>query len=326
MQKIRYVVALGIPLLALLSFTLVTAWTGPTAPPPGNNVAAPINVGTTDQVKNGGLGVNSLAVFGNSLFGGSTGSIAYLNFGTTVGELGYGIRDNGGLLEFKNSGGSWQSIQNILWTLCGGDCGGGGGGTPVSFSVNRGGTNQAVTPWTKIIWTNEDFDINNNFANSRFTPTVPGKYIFQLTAGCNTTTSICEVAIYKNGVNVADSWGGAVGGNYASGHVSVMLDMNGTTDYIETFVNGGNSTAVFGSIYQTNFSGALLSAQSAGDGVWTSSGNDTYNTNTGNVGIGTASSRAETRRCRYSECKRRLHPKFRCPSQDKRSFDRALDA
>ena len=79
MQKARYVVALGIPLLALLSFTLVTAWTGPTAAPPGNNVAAPINVGTTDQVKSGGLGLNSLAVFGNSLFGGSTGSNAYRN-------------------------------------------------------------------------------------------------------------------------------------------------------------------------------------------------------------------------------------------------------
>ena len=68
MQKARYIAALGIPLLALLSFTLVTAWTGPTAVPPGNNVSAPINVGTTDQLKKAGLGVYSLAVFGNSSF------------------------------------------------------------------------------------------------------------------------------------------------------------------------------------------------------------------------------------------------------------------
>ena len=266
MKKARYVVALGIPLFALLSFTLVAAWTDPTDAPPNGNVAAPINVGTTGQVKNGGLGVNTLTVFGNSLFGGSTGSNAYLNFGADSGEPGYGIRDNDGTLEFKNDGGTWQSIQNILWGLCGGSCGSGGGGIPVAFSVNRGGTNQAVTPWTKIIWTNEDFDMNNNFANSRFTPTVPGKYIFQLTAGCNTTTSICEVGIYKNGVLVADSWGGAVGGNYASGHVSIILDMNGTTDYVETYVNGGNSTAIFGSTASTNFSGALLSPQSGGGG------------------------------------------------------------
>ena len=86
MQKARYVAALGIPLLAFLSFTLVAAWTGPTQAPPDGNVAAPINVGTTGQVKNGGLGVNTLTVFGNSLFGGSTGSNAYLNFGATAGK------------------------------------------------------------------------------------------------------------------------------------------------------------------------------------------------------------------------------------------------
>ena len=119
MQKARYVAALGIPLLALLSFTLAAAWSGPTAPPPGNNVAAPINVGTTGQVKDGALGVNSLTVFGNSLFGGSTGSNAYLNFGPTYGSSGYGIRDNAGLLEFKNSGGSWASLQSIIFTLGG---------------------------------------------------------------------------------------------------------------------------------------------------------------------------------------------------------------
>lgn len=33
------------------------AWTGPTAPPPGSNTPAPVNVGTTNQVKTGGLGV-----------------------------------------------------------------------------------------------------------------------------------------------------------------------------------------------------------------------------------------------------------------------------
>ena len=52
---------------------------------------------------------------------------------------GYGIRDADGTIEFKDESGSWSSIQNTLYTLCGGDCGG-GGGTPVAFSVNKGGT------------------------------------------------------------------------------------------------------------------------------------------------------------------------------------------
>ena len=125
MQKARYVAALGIPLLALLSFTLVAAWSGPPSSPPNGNVAPPINVGATDQVKDGKIGVGGLVVFGNSLFGGSANSNAYLNFGATSGSSGYGIRDNNGLIEFKNSSSTWQSIQSILWTLCGGTCGNG---------------------------------------------------------------------------------------------------------------------------------------------------------------------------------------------------------
>ena len=105
---------------AVLPMSVVSAWIGPTQSPPAGNVAAPINVGTTAQVKNGGLGVNTLTVFGNSLFGGSTGSNAYLNFGATGGTNGYGIRDNAGLLEFKNSGGSWSSLQSTIFNLVGG--------------------------------------------------------------------------------------------------------------------------------------------------------------------------------------------------------------
>lgn len=51
----------------------VFAWTGPTGAPPNNNVSAPVNVGTVDQVKNSGLSVNTLAVFGRTGITGNTG-------------------------------------------------------------------------------------------------------------------------------------------------------------------------------------------------------------------------------------------------------------
>lgn len=140
MQKIRYVVALGISLLALLSFTLVAAWTDPTEAPPNGNVAAPINVGSIAQVKNGGLGVNTLTVFGNSLFGGSAGSNAYLNFGDTSGDSGYGIRDNAGTLEFKNDGGDWYSLQTIVYDLAGGGSVSGSGTTNYIPSYSNSST------------------------------------------------------------------------------------------------------------------------------------------------------------------------------------------
>jgi hypothetical protein len=127
--------------------------------------------------------------------------------------------------------------------------------------VNKGGVNQAVKPalWTMLTWPNEDFDTNNNFANSRFTPTVPGKYIFELTAECIFTTSTCQVGIYKNGVMVTTSWGEVVSGNSASGHASIILDMNGTTDFVEAYVYTGDYASISGDPIYTNFSGALLS-------------------------------------------------------------------
>ena len=98
---------------------VASAWTAPTATPPNNNVAAPINVGASSQVKNGNIGVNGLAVFGNTLLGGSAGSNAYLNWGATAGSSGYGIRDNAGNLEFKNSGGTWSTLQTLVYNLGG---------------------------------------------------------------------------------------------------------------------------------------------------------------------------------------------------------------
>jgi Chaperone of endosialidase len=109
-----------LPLLAitgiLLSAVVAQAWTGPSATAPGNNVAAPINVGVTTQTKAGLMGVNSLAVFGDTLLAANS----YINWGLTAGSGGYGIRDNAGILEFKqSSAGSWQTMQAFVAGLVG---------------------------------------------------------------------------------------------------------------------------------------------------------------------------------------------------------------
>src|SRR3989344_6996047 len=53
--------------MILLAASLLQAWTGPTAAPTGNNIAAPVNVGTADQVKDGGLSVNGLRAYGTTI-------------------------------------------------------------------------------------------------------------------------------------------------------------------------------------------------------------------------------------------------------------------
>lgn len=57
------------------------------------------------------------------------GSNKYLNFNAVVGSSGYGIRDNAGVMEFKDSGGAWASFGT-----------GGGGYTNLTEFV-------AQTPW-----------------------------------------------------------------------------------------------------------------------------------------------------------------------------------
>jgi hypothetical protein len=97
----------GFVLAAALFITtsVLIAWSGPTSAPPNGNVAAPVNVGDTDQVKNAGLSVNALAVFGNVILSGVS---RYLNFGATAGSAGYGFRDNSGTMEVKDSSGAWS--------------------------------------------------------------------------------------------------------------------------------------------------------------------------------------------------------------------------
>jgi hypothetical protein len=44
------------------------------------------------------------------------GTDKYVNFGVTVGDSGYGFRDNAGSLEYKNSGGGWISFSSVFTT------------------------------------------------------------------------------------------------------------------------------------------------------------------------------------------------------------------
>lgn len=62
----------------------------------------------------------------------------YLNFGTASGETGYGIRDNGGSLEIKNSGGSWVGFS--------------GSGINRSVVVTSGNTNAGNTASTDYVY------------------------------------------------------------------------------------------------------------------------------------------------------------------------------
>jgi len=117
-------------------------------------------------------------------------------------------------------------------------------GTPVAstgpaFSAYASGTQSIpASAVTKITFNSELFDTNNNFASSRFTPTVPGYY--QVQTQIQFTTGAAGAYrlygwIYKNGSSDSFYEANPVGSLYCSLLISNVIYMNGTTDYLEVF-------------------------------------------------------------------------------------------
>jgi hypothetical protein len=87
---------------------------------PYNNGSGYSNLLLVPQSGNVGIGTTSpnhkLDVNGNIGLAASS----YINFGATDGTSGYGIFDNGGTLQYKNSGGSWTNLSGgTQWTTTG---------------------------------------------------------------------------------------------------------------------------------------------------------------------------------------------------------------
>jgi len=121
---------------------------------------------------------------------------------------------------------------------------------------------------TKIQYNTESLDTDGYYDNStnyRFTPLVSGKYFVYLSnsdlASSNTNLVTAYNYIYKNGSVVSYTSQGNAGsyGRRASPYVSSIIDMNGTTDYLEGFAHIDISTgtaSVEGGSARRSFFGA----------------------------------------------------------------------
>jgi hypothetical protein len=118
-------------------------------------------------------------------------------------------------------------------------------GTGPAFSAYQPSASvQSITNsvWTKINFQSEEFDTNNNFASSRFTPTVAGYYQLGSVINCNFGSTQALVSFYKNGseflrgINIQT--GTAGGGCFG------LMYLNGSTDYVEVYL----LTSVSGSL------------------------------------------------------------------------------
>jgi len=158
---------------------LFAAWTGPTQAPPAGNTSAPVHIGTTNQVKDGGLSLNALSVFGGGYFQGS--------------------------VQIGDSGSSPQE-GTIRWT--GADFQGYMGGVWVSLT----GAGLACTSFTYSDW-------GECQSNSTQTRTVTSSTPDGCVGGNPVTTQSCTYVqpLYIQCANVGGSWIDSQGACYLAG-------------------------------------------------------------------------------------------------------------
>jgi len=105
--------------------------------------------------------------------------------------------------------------------------------------------------FTKVTFTQEDWDTNGNFSSSTFTPTVEGYYHYDTTVRINgTNISQIIVLAYKNGVaykRLFDEQYATPISTPVMVSSSDMVAMNGSTDTLEIYVwvNGTNPTVSY---------------------------------------------------------------------------------
>jgi hypothetical protein len=136
-------------------------------------------------------------------------------------------------------------------------------GTGPAFSVyNSSPQSLTVDTLNKITFNTELFDTNNNFASSRFTPTVAGYYQFNCGVRCdanplvalhvqvraNNTTSVAQGSFTNTGLAAFMS------------SCSGLAYLNGTTDYVEVYCYSGTSASTNPGIGLVYFQGVMVRA------------------------------------------------------------------
>jgi hypothetical protein len=167
--------------------------------------------------------------------------------------------DNSGVLQLASGTGNLVTVPSVTGTAMV------SGNMPAFSATNNAVQSISGSTYTKVLFQTEVFDTNNNFASSRFTPTVAGYYQINATLYHNwgTAGSVASTIIYKNGVidTAFASRYGSNTGPWGSITTSTLLYLNGSTDYVEVYAwsnNGSPSIETSNAANTTTFSGCLV--------------------------------------------------------------------
>jgi len=140
------------------------------------------------------------------------------------------------------------------------------GNGPAFSAYLNSNQNFTASTFTKVTLDVEDFDTNNNFSSSRFTPTVAGYYQISWNVQLsNTSTTWAHFisSLYKNGSEFKRTQLNLTTGAVNNGSLgaSCLVYLNGSTDYVETYAYttaGGTPQIVGGNNYWTWMTGSLV--------------------------------------------------------------------
>lgn len=176
-----------------------------------------------------------------------------ISAGTTSGTAIAITGDTTGNLAFTTQAGTYtQTLPNATGTVM-------VTGNMPTFSAYTS-TNSTLTnnAYTKVNFQTEEYDTNNNFASSRFTPTVAGYYILSSTiafTGPVITESV--IVLYKNGS--AFKFGSdIIPTTMYITQGTWQVYANGSTDYFEIYVYQNSARDVNSGQSQSFFTGSMI--------------------------------------------------------------------
>ena len=168
--------------------------------------------------------------------------------------------DNSGVLQLASGTGNLVTVPSVTGTAMV------SGNMPAFYAYSTAG-NQSVSNgvFTKVTLATTAFNLNSNYstANSRFTPTVAGYYLFNGVLYCAASTAMIagRVSFFQNGSQVTTGSIFYAASTDLIASATAIYYMNGTTDYMEMFglISGTATSPVFAANSQYSFfQGCLL--------------------------------------------------------------------
>jgi len=173
--------------------------------------------------------------------------------------------DNSGVLQLASGTGNLVTVPSVTGTAMV------SGNMPAFSAYKSASQTLPYNTLTKVTFNTEEFDTNNNFASSTFTPTVAGYYQINVKGWFSGTANrdyFLSHRLYKNGSAISISGisikqlGSA---SELSLDLSKLVYMNGSTDYLEVYAytldyTTAGTVDLAGGIGYTAFNGTLVRA------------------------------------------------------------------